>query len=388
MTTAPSTNPWLKDEFGPEYVLRVYDAKIGLEGFLVVDNTALGPGKGGIRMTPEVSEEEVFRLARAMTWKNALANIPFGGAKAGIRWPGGDGKTKKALIESFARALKPFTPKRYIAAPDINTGEREMAWFVKARGNLKAATGKPANLCLKVFGGKEEHCGLPHEFGSTGFGVAWATKVAADFRGLDLRGASCAIAGFGNVGSFAFKYLAAMGVKVVAVSDAGGTIVNRQGLRLRELLRLKAKKKSVVLSRQGEHLDLDAIYELPVDILVPAAISDVIGEGNVDKVKAQIIVEGANIPMAERYEEELSKRGVLVVPDIVANAGGVISSYAEYRGYNPKRMFQTVKKKITANTRVVLEASKKKKLSPRRAALALAQEKILKQMASKKRTFP
>src|SRR3990170_8884709 len=129
-----------RDEFGPEYIINVYDPQIGMEGFLVIDNTALGPGKGGIRMTPNVTAEEVYRLARTMTWKNALAGIPFGGAKAGIIWPGGDDHLKKQFVQSFAKAIKPFLIKKYIAGPDVNTGEKEMQWFVEAAGNLRAAT--------------------------------------------------------------------------------------------------------------------------------------------------------------------------------------------------------------------------------------------------------
>lgn len=148
-----------RDEFGPEYVIHAYDPVIGMRGFLVIDNTARGPGKGGIRMTAQVTAEEVFRLARIMTWKNAIADIPFGGAKAGIVWQGtvpGEHRTKskenlkKKYIQSFARALRPFIPKKYIAGPDVNTGEQEMQWFVEATGNWRSATGKPAKLCVPI----------------------------------------------------------------------------------------------------------------------------------------------------------------------------------------------------------------------------------------------
>src|SRR3989338_10950034 len=168
-------------------------------------------------MTPDVSEEEVMRLAQTMTYKNALADIPFGGAKAGIVWSGGSDELKKQYIQSFARMIKPFMPKKYIAGPDVSTGEREMQWFVEATGNWRTATGKPANYCMTVFGKKGEKCGIPHEFGSTGFGVVHATRVAADFIGLDIRKATVAIEGFGNVGSFAFQYLKELGANVVAV---------------------------------------------------------------------------------------------------------------------------------------------------------------------------
>ncbi|MDO8655259.1 MAG: Glu/Leu/Phe/Val dehydrogenase dimerization domain-containing protein, partial [bacterium] len=194
-----------------EYRVEVYDPKTGMRGFLVIDSTTLGPGKGGIRMTPDITEEEVARLAKTMTFKNALADIPFGGAKGGIIWNGGSDELKKQYVQSYARAIKPFVPKKYIAGPDVNTGEREMQWFVEATGIWRSATGKPANLCMKLFGKPGEKCGIPHEFGSTGFGVAQAVAVAAELKGLDIKKATVAIEGFGNVGSFAFKYLKEMG---------------------------------------------------------------------------------------------------------------------------------------------------------------------------------
>ncbi len=165
------------DEFGPEKILQVYDPKVGMQGFVVIDNTARGPGKGGIRMTPSVSVDEVSRLARAMSFKTALADLPFGGAKSGIV---ADSKKlspekKKLIVESFARALKVVCPSQYISAPDMNMAEREMEWFVKANGHQNAATGKPAKMTIS---GKTYN-GIPHELGSTGFGVFHATSVAS-----------------------------------------------------------------------------------------------------------------------------------------------------------------------------------------------------------------
>lgn len=376
-----------KDTFGPELVLRVYDAAIGMEGFLVIDNTALGPGKGGIRMTPDVTAEEVFRLARTMTWKNALADIPFGGAKGGIIWNGGSDELKKKFIQSFARALKPLMPKRYIAGPDVNTGEREMQWFVEATGNWRTATGKPANYCMTVFGKKGEKCGIPHEFGSTGFGVVHATRVAAELAGLDIKKASVAIEGFGNVGSFAFQYLKELGANVVAVSDKDGAIYNPKGLDGAKLTALKNAGKSVVAYSNGKKISHDDIFGLPVDIVIPAAVTDVINDKNKNSIKAKIIVEGANIPMQERVEEELFNRGIMVVPDFVANAGGVISSYAEYRGYNPKRMFELVERKIVKSAKAVLAKSLREHRPVREIGVELAMAKVEAAMKKRKATF-
>lgn len=366
----------IHDTFGPAYNVKVYDSRIGLEGFLIIDNLALGPGKGGIRMTADVSEEEVWRLARTMTWKNAIAGIPFGGAKAGIVWRGGSEQLKKQLIQRFAQMIKVFTPRFYIAGPDVNTGAREMQWFVEATGNWRSATGKPANLCVKISGKSKKKCGIPHEFGSTGFGVAQAAAVAAHIKGITMAGATVAIDGFGNVGSFACKHLQEMGAKIVAVADRKGTIYRRDGLDGRQLNATRSQGTSILSYSGGKKMSRDAIFTIPVDILIPASVTDVIHNKNKDKIKAKIIVEGANIPMSERIEDELFKKGILIVPDFVANAGGVISSYAEYRGYHPKKMFEIVEKKITETTRSVLEKSIKENINPRRVALEIAQAKV------------
>lgn len=338
-------------------------------------------------MTPDVTEEEVCRLARTMTWKNALAGIPFGGAKAGIRFSKQTQKDKKALVQSFARALRWLMPRKYIAGPDVNTGEKEMAWFVEATGNWRTATGKPAGLCMKTFGKPGEKCGIPHEFGSTGFGVAQAARVAADVAGLTLQGATVAIEGFGNVGSFAFHHLKKLGAAMVAVADTSGTVHFKDGLDEQTLHRLKSGGRSVTAYPGGTKLAHDDIFGLPVDILIPAAVTDVIHAGNKHSIKARIIVEGANIPMQEPIEEELFRKGILIVPDFIANAGGVISSYAEYRGYNPKRMFDTIERKITHTTRRVLEESARRKLNPRKIAMDLAMTKVRQAMAKRPATF-
>lgn len=371
------------DEFGPEKVLEVFDTKTSMHGFLVIDNTALGVGKGGIRMTPSVSVEETARLARAMTWKCALAGLPFGGAKSGICSSPKSKEEKKAIVEAFARAIKPLCPKMYIAAPDMNTGEEEMKWFADANGSWRAATGKPRNMCIKHK--NRRVCGIPHETGSTGFGVAHAAAVATDFSGQDIKNTTFAVQGFGNVGGFAAKYLHKMGAKLVAVSDSKGCIYNPGGLNFEELEKLKNETGAVTNYKPAEVFDGKEIFELPVDVLIPAAQPDVITQENIDRVKAKIICEGANIPVAHEMEEILHRKGIIVVPDFVANAGGVISSYAEYKGYHPKDMFKLVEKKIRKNTKIVLEHAKQKGISPRSAALEIARERVLKAMEKKNR---
>ncbi len=394
-----SENIIARDTFGPEYVLEVNDPRLGMRGFLVIDNTARGPGKGGIRMTPNVTAEEVFRLARTMTWKNALADIPFGGAKAGIVWEGGNDAKKMQFIQSFARALKPFLIKKYIAGPDVNTGEREMAWFVEAALNWRAATGKPANVCMTAFKKKGEapqnpgapgsrgKCGIPHEFGSTGFGVAHATKIAAEAAGIPITGATVAIHGFGNVGTFAYRYLADMGARVIAIADRSGAVVNEAGFDSGVAKKCIDGIQTIRECGGGKSISETEFWSLPVDILIPASVTDVINEANKNQIRAKIIVEAGNIPMREHIEEELFKKGVLIVPDFVANAGGVISSYAEYRGYNPKRMFELVERKITKATRAVLAQALKLGKNPRAVALAIAEERVRSKMKGREAVF-
>jgi len=366
----------MTDSFGPQYIVKVSDPSIGMKGFLVIDNTVLGPGKGGIRMTADVSEEEVRRLARAMTWKNSLAGIPFGGAKAGMIWEGATLEKKKQFVQSFARLLKPFTPRLYIAGPDVGSGEREMQWFVEATGKFRSATGKPANLCMKVFGKLGEKCGLPHEFGSTGFGVAQATRMATEALNISLKNATVAIHGFGNVGSFAYTILSKMGARIVALADSRVALISQNGFNHAQLKKIMDARGSLDTYHGARRVSPEKFWAEPVDILIPASVTDVINESNYRSIKAKIIIEAGNIPMREHIEEKLWRKGILIVPDFVANAGGVISSYAEYRGYNPKRMFDLVERKITKSTRLVLERSIKTKKSPREVAMSIAKERI------------
>ncbi len=355
------------DAYGPQKIIEVYEPKSGMHGFLVQDNLALGPGKGGIRMTPTVSMAEVAALARTMTWKTAMAELPFGGAKSGII---ADPRTlslekKKELIQSLAEALRGISPESYIAAPDISTGEQEMGWFAEILGP-KSCTGKP-----KAMGG------LPHELGSTGFGVVHATRVAAAHLGLDLSKATVAIEGFGNVGWFAAKYLEEAGATIAAVSDSRGVIFNPHGLDFAELDRAKKSQGSVTKYTPGKVLPNAELVRLPVDILITAAVPNVIGPGDVDHIKAKLVVEGSNIPTTPDVEAILHQKGVLVIPDFVANAGGVISSYAEHAGLSEAEMFALVEQKVKKNTRITLEHAKERSLVPRDAALEIARQRVL-----------
>ncbi|MBI2079272.1 Glu/Leu/Phe/Val dehydrogenase [Candidatus Micrarchaeota archaeon] len=354
------------DEFGPEIVFEVYDQKTGMWGVVVVDNTALGPGKGGTRFVPDITTDEVKGLARAMTWKNALADLPFGGAKSGIK---GDPKSphKEAFVRAFARKIKSIVPNLYIGGPDMNTTEKEMGIIAQEIGTRQATTGKPLEMG-----------GLPHELGSTGFGVYHSTLVAAAHKGLDISKATVAIEGFGNVGTFTMKFLTEKGATVVAVSDSKGTIYNEKGLDYHKLMETKEKQGTVTKYADGKVLHAEDLFGLSVDVLIPGARPNVIHEKNVNSVKAKLIVEAANIPMTYDIEKQLMKKGVLIIPDFVANAGGVISSYCEWKGLSQQEMFKIVEERIVRNTKAVLERMKNHDV--RAAALELAKERVRKAM--------
>src|SRR3989344_4259306 len=294
-----------------------------MHGFLVIDNTNLGPGKGGIRMTSSVNMEEVARLARVMTFKTALAGLPFGGAKAGIvaDVKNLSAKQKDEIIASFSKAIKQECPSVYVAAPDINTGEHEMEVFAKANGSMKSCTGKPLKMR-----------GLPHELGSTGIGVVQGTLCALEVLNLDIKKIRFAVEGLGNVGLYSAKYLSEAGAKLVGASDSKGFLYDPNGINFNALEKIKNRNGSVLDYKGGKVLPNKEILNANADLLVTAAIPDLVKESDVKDVKFKVIIEGSNIPMTANVEKMLAKKGIVIVPDFVANAGGVISSYIEYIG--------------------------------------------------------
>jgi glutamate dehydrogenase/leucine dehydrogenase len=344
-----------------------------MQGVVVIDSTALGPGKGGIRMTSTVDVREAAKMARSMTWKCALAKLPFGGAKSGLIANSKriDPVRKKRYVEAFSRAIRVVCPDMYVAAPDMYMGEQEMEWFAKANGDFSCCTGKPAALG-----------GIPHELGGTGYGVFHATRVAAEMIGLDLSKATFAVEGFGNVGRPLAKFLCEAGAKFVAVSDSQGTIYKPEGLDFDVLAELKAKGASVISYADfggGEICDqssCDRILDVHSDILIPAAKPDLIHYRDVDRLRFKLIVEGSNISMSFAVENLCFKKGITVIPDFVANAGGVISSYVEYIKGEPTLVYDLVEKTITENTRTILQKSREENRMPRKVALNLAMESL------------
>lgn len=357
------------DDFGPEMILEFYHPRLNFHAVTVIDNTALGPAKGGIRMTPTVNVNEVFKLARAMTWKCALAGLPFGGGKSGIAVDSKkiSLKKKKAIIEAFAEYLKRVAPKYYVAAPDMYMAEQEMAWISKKAKSRNIVTGKPKKMG-----------GIPHELGSTGFGVYHAALVALKHMKKDPKDVTFAVEGFGNVGWFVAKFLCKKGAKMVAASDSKGVICDYNGIDFKELARIKKKTGTVINYKNKKTTKCSKILSIKADVLITAAIPDLIKSKDVKSLKFKLIVEGSNIPMSRSVEYLLHQKKIVVIPDFVANAGGVISSYVEYKGGTPRQMFRLIEKKIKKNTTLVLDLAKRKNLAPRQAGLEIAKRRVLK----------
>lgn len=357
------------DEIGPEKVLHFYNPKLNLRGILVIDNTARGPSAGGIRMAPDVTTEETFRLARAMTFKTAAADLPYGGAKGGII---GDpmASNKYDIIRAYAKFLRPHTD--YIPAPDIGLDESCLAVIFDEIGR--------AAVLPRELGG------IPSdEIGSTGYGVVEAGEVAAGYINLDLKKATAAIEGFGAVGKASFRYLAQKGVKVVAVSDIEGAIYNPKGLNYDGLLEVEPEtsKLTRLWNRKyedGQTLRRAELFKLDVDILIPGARPDAITMENVKDIKARMVLEAANIPATNEAEKYLHDKGVLVVPDFIANAGGVIASTVQIKGGTEDESFELIQAKIRKNVKAILDLAREEKIYPREAAERLAKERVLQSM--------
>ena len=362
------------DEWGPEKVLQVYDPDTGMKGVLVIDNTSTGPGKGGIRFAESVTPIEVFKLARTMTWKCASAGLPFGGAKGGII--ANPGKVNQVeWIKSFAKMIKPYCPSQYIAATDVGTTELDMAVFAHEIGDMRACTGKPQELG-----------GIPHELGTTGYGVSVALRTTIDFlkeskrkelkpsrpfidltNSLDTKNndIKVVIQGFGNVGSFTAKFLNDLNIKVIGVSDVSGFVFDDNGLDIPQLMsdmKDKSKLSDLLDNQQSQQhlyniLDKDEIFNVDSDVFIPAALTGVINDKTASKLlehNVKIIVEGANIPTTPSADQYLVNNNILIIPDFLANSGGVIGSFVEYQGRTEKEAFDLIEYKITNNVKRAL----------------------------------
>ncbi|RCR68150.1 Glu/Leu/Phe/Val dehydrogenase [Larkinella punicea] len=351
------------------------------EGHRVIHSTILGPSKGGIRLDPGVTLDEVRALAAWMTWKCAVVDIPYGGAKGGIACNPREmsaGEIERLIRAYTVAMLDVFGPDRDIPAPDMGTGPREMAWLMdeysKSRGMTVNAvvTGKP--LVLGGSLGRTE---------ATGRGVTVAALSAMDKLRMNPYRSSAAIQGFGNVGSFAAELLHERGVTVMAISDVTGGYYNNRGIDISAALAYRNANKGTLEGFNGaERITNEELLALPVDVLVPAAKEDVITAENADSIQAKMIVEGANGPTSASADDIINEKGIMVVPDILANAGGVTVSYFEWVqnriGY--KWTLDRINRRADRNMKDafdrVFETSQKYKVSMRLAAYIVAIDKV------------
>jgi glutamate dehydrogenase (NAD(P)+) len=297
-------------------------------GYRVQHDTTLGPSKGGIRFHPDVNLGEVACLAMLMTWKCALMGLPYGGAKGGIRCDAtqlSKGETERLTRRYTSEIINIIGPDKDIPAPDMYTNEQTMAWIMDTYSiNVghtvqSVVTGKPLSIGGSL--GRNE---------ATGRGVAYCTKRAIEFSGLKSDAPTVAVQGFGNVGSIAARLLHESGFKIVAVSDVYGGLYNPKGLDIPTLNAHVSKTGRVVGFSGGEPVSNSALLETKCDVLIPAALGGVITKSNASRINCKIVVEGANGPTCPEADEYLHEKGILVVPDILANGGGVTVSYFEW----------------------------------------------------------
>ncbi len=349
-------------------------------GYRVQYNITLGPAKGGIRYHPDVTLDEVTALAAWMTWKCAIAGVPFGGGKGGVICD--PTKMSKRELESLTRRyiaeiIDAIGPDKDVPAPDVNTNEQIMAWVMDTYSmhvgvaTTAVVTGKP--IAMGGSEGRRE---------ATGRGVMIVTRDAAQHLGLDIKKMTVAIQGFGNVGSVSADLLQKIGAKIVAVTDWKGGIHNPKGLDITKLLEWTAQHKTVAGFPGADPLAQDKIFGMDVDVLIPAALENQITIDNASTIKAKILTEGANGPTTPDAHEQLHERGVFVIPDILANSGGVTTSYFEWvqdrQGYfwEEADVNDRLEKKMVTAFKTVLDTALQYKTDMRTAAYIVAINRV------------
>jgi glutamate dehydrogenase (NAD(P)+) len=349
-------------------------------GYRVQYNVTLGPAKGGIRYHPGVNLDEVTALAAWMTWKCAVAQIPFGGGKGGIVCdPSVMSKRElEALTRRYvAEIIDAIGPEKDVPAPDVNTNEQTMAWIMDTYsmhvGHTETAvvTGKPVEMGGSA--GRRE---------ATGRGVMIVTRESAKHVGFDIKGAKIGVQGFGNVGSVSADLLAAAGAKIVAVSDWKGGVYNAAGLDVPALIEHTRRNKTVAGFGAAEPLTNDQLFALDLDVLIPAALENQITMANAPGIRAKVIVEGANGPTTPDAHEHLHDRGIFIVPDILANSSGVTTSYFEWvqdrYGYfwTEKEVNERLEAKMSEAFAAVARTATSFKVDMRTAAYILAIDRV------------
>ncbi len=364
--------------------VKLSDGKIHVfSGYRIQHNGARGPYKGGVRFHPEVDIDEVRALASLMTWKTAVADVPFGGAKGGVNCPAGD--LERSELQKITRSFldkieKVLGPTRDIPAPDVNTNAQTMAWMMDEYGKLHGhtpaiCTGKPISL-----GGSEGR------EAATGRGCVYMFREAAPQQGMTPAETSFVVQGYGNVGSWAARIMKQLGCRMVGASDASGAIRGDAGIDPDALTTHIFDDGGRLTEFAGEGVEVitpDELLEVPCDVFIPAALGGMIHQGNADRMQCRMIVEGANSPTTPAADEILQDKGVYIIPDVMANAGGVVCSYFEWvqnlqhfhweeREVNDK-LGTTMRKAF----RVVNSRAKEEGLSLRLAAYLVGIERVV-----------
>jgi glutamate dehydrogenase len=362
--------------------IRMDDGRIRVfKGYRVHHNDIRGPTKGGIRFHPKVDLDEVKALASWMTWKCSLVNIPFGGAKGGVICNPKELSPRELekLSRGYIRRIANFVgPNTDIPAPDVYTNPQIMAWMMDEYSKLKGhtvlsmITGKP----VSVGGSVGREC-------ATGRGLAFITKETLHYVRRNPKRTKVIIQGFGNLGSVAAKDLHKMGMKIIAVSDSKGGIYSSKGLDPEKVLEHKRKTGTVVGFKESETITNEELLTKECDILIPAALENVITKENASKIKAKIIIEGANGPTTPEADKILNERGILIVPDILANAGGVIVSYFEWVQdiqsffWTEEEVDRRMENLLSKAFKNMVKTTKKYKVSMRTAAYILAVQRVI-----------
>jgi glutamate dehydrogenase (NAD(P)+) len=359
-----------------EVVIELDSGEIGnFIGYRVQHDNARGPFKGGMRYHPLVDQDEARSLASLMTWKTALVDLPYGGAKGGINCD--PTKLSRGELERLTRKFTEkihdiIGPHKDIPAPDMGTDAQVMAWIMSEYGKFEGfspacVTGKPV-----------EFHGSEGREAATGYGVAIVTREILARLRRTIAGSTFAIQGYGNVGSHTARFLARQGGKIVAVSDAYGAVINPAGLEIAELDKHVAVARKIVGFKGGEPATNDQLLTLPVDVLIPAALGGVFDRKMAQAVQAKVIVEAANSPTWPEADEAFNSRGIIVVPDILANAGGVVVSYFEWVQnlqhfrWPLEQIQREEEKKLIASFNDMYDLADRKKLSMRTAAFYIA----------------
>ncbi len=364
----------LKSMVGGREVLRTFS------GYRVQHNHARGPFKGGLRYHPEVNLDEIRALAQLMTWKTALVEIPFGGAKGGIAVdPATLTKDElEILTKRFTQKMAPVLGEyQDIPAPDVNTNPQVMAWifeeYSKTHGHTPAiVTGKPIELG-----------GSPGRLEATGYGVAFITGLACRDAGLPIAGAQVVIQGFGNVGSHAALRLAEMGARIIGLSDVHGGVFASEGIDVKAAVAYSAKNGRLEGLPGCRGITNQELLELPCEVLIPAALEGTIDCDNEPYIRAKLIVEAANLPVTHAADRRLRERGVTIVPGILANAGGVVASYFEWVQniqqfpWERQTVIGRMEERLAAAYRTVREAAREGRVDMRTAAYDLSVRRVL-----------